>query len=246
MKLLAQIQQLFDAALAHRVPDAAARKRYVEMVKPASDPKHGDYQANCAMALGKELGKPPRDVAAEIVKRLDAVDMLEAPQIAGPGFINLRLSGGWLAKQLQVMAGDERLGVSHSDKPRTYVIDYSSPNVAKPLHVGHLRSTIIGDSLKRMLQFLGHRVISDNHLGDWGTQFGMLLYGYKEFRNDAALRENPIAELERLYLLVRSLTKGQEDEEGEVQHSPEEAAHYARCLEETAKLQVGDPENKLI
>ena len=128
-------------------------------------------------------------------------------------------------------------------KAKTFVIDLSGPNVAKPLHVGHLRSTIIGDALTKILRFLGHRVITDNHLGDWGTQFGMLLYGYKNFRDDALLQADPVREMVRLYLVVRGLTKGTEDDEGDVKRSPEEAAHYAKCLEETAKLQAGDPEN---
>src|SRR5262249_51199218 len=151
-------QQRFDTALTDLVPDAAARRRYVEMVKPAQDAKFGDYQANCAMSLAKDLRKKPRDAAEEIVKRLPLGDMLEPPQIAGPGFINLTLKPEWLAKQLRAMAVDERLCVAKAEKAKTYVIDYSSPNVAKPLHVGHLRSTIIGDALKRILLFLGHRV----------------------------------------------------------------------------------------
>src|SRR5215218_2466677 len=115
------------------------------------------------------------------------------------------------------MAADERLGVPKAAKPRKFVLDYSSPNVAKPLHVGHLRSTIIGDALARLLRFLGHRVITDNHLGDWGTQFGILLYGYKNLRDDAAFRRDPVAELARLYMEVRKLFKKKEkgDEEDE-------------------------------
>jgi arginyl-tRNA synthetase len=245
MNLLATLQHRFDTALAGLVPDAAARRRYVEMVK-ATDPKHGDYQANFAMPLAKELGQKPREVAERVVQRLASDDILEPPQIAGPGFVNLRLKADWLARQLQAIAPDDRLGVPKAEKPKTFVIDYSSPNVAKPLHVGHLRSTVIGDALKRMFQFLGHRVISDNHLGDWGTQFGMLIYGYKEFRIDEALRRDPVNELNRLYLEVRRLTKGREDDEGDVQRTPEEAAHYARVLQETAKLQAGDLENRAI
>jgi arginyl-tRNA synthetase len=132
--------------------------------------------------------------------------MLEKPEVAGPGFINLRLRNDWLVAQLQRMAADERLGVT-AVTPRTYVIDYSSPNVAKPMHVGHLRSTIIGDALARLLRFLGHKVISDNHLGDWGTQFGMLLYGYKHLVNKEAFARDPVRELARLYLAVRNLDR---------------------------------------
>src|SRR5204863_9967978 len=120
----------------------------------------------------------------------------------------LRFKLEFLAKAMQAMESDERLGIAAAAKAKTIVIDYSSPNVAKPLHVGHLRSTIIGDSLKRIFQFLGHRVIADNHLGDWGTQFGMLIYGYKNFLDKEGLATDPIAELVRLYQLVRGLTKG--------------------------------------
>src|SRR5207249_2872149 len=157
----------------------------------------------------------PREVADRIVQALDLGAMLEKPEVAGPGFINLRLRGDWLAAQLQHMAGDERLGVEPAASPRTYVIDYSSPNVAKPMHVGHLRSTIIGDALTRLLRFLGHKVISDNHLGDWGTQFGILLYGYKHHLDADAYQHDPVHELARLYLLVRGRTTGTEDDEAD-------------------------------
>src|SRR5262245_1136767 len=137
------------------------------------------------------------------------------------------------------MAGDHPLGVGRVQPARTFVIDYSSPNVAKPMHVGHLRSTIIGESLKRLLSFLGHTVIADNHLGDWGTQFGILLYGYKIFRDDAAFQADPVRELARLYLHVRGLMKATgEDEEEKADHPIAEAAR-----QETAKLHAGDPEN---
>ena len=138
----------------------------------------GDYQANGAMALAKRLGKKPREVAEQIVKRLDVSDLAEAPQVAGPGFINLRLRPDWVASQVGAINPDkpeDRLGVPRAEKPETVVVDYSAPNLAKEMHVGHLRSTIIGDALVRMLQFAGHSCLRQNHVGDWGTQFGMLL-----------------------------------------------------------------------
>src|SRR6202023_2548205 len=118
----------------------------------------------------------------------------------------------WLARQLQGVASDERLGVERASPAHTYVVDFSSPNVAKPMHVGHLRSTIIGDALARLLRFLGHTVITDNHLGDWGTQFGIILYGYKNYLDESAFKTDPTRELARLYLKVRSLFKKPTDE----------------------------------
>jgi len=159
------------------------------------------------MPLGKRLGRPPRQVAAEIVERLDVADVCRPPQIAGPGFINLRIRDDWLVERLAAAAADERLGIPKvpQQRRRKFVIDYSAPNVAKPMHVGHIRSTVIGDALCRTLRFLGHEVISDNHIGDWGTQFGMIIYGYKHFLDREAYRKDPVEQLARLYRLVRQL-----------------------------------------
>jgi len=233
MNLLTKLQQTVHQALSSLVPDTA---RYLDMVKPAQDGRFGDYQVNCAMSLGKVLGGKPQEIAGRIIQGMDLGDWLETPTVAGPGFINVKLRNDWLAKQLQAMASDARLGIAPSTTPKVYVIDYSSPNVAKPMHVGHLRSTIIGDAIARLLRFLGHRVIADNHLGDWGTQFGILIYGYKHFRDDAALAADPVREMLRIYKKVRELMKGDEDAEG-----GGEVAEAAR--QETAKLHAGDPEN---
>ncbi len=233
MNLLHFIQDQFRAALTGLVPDV---EPYVAMIKATQDPKHGDYQANCAMSLAKTLGKKPRDIAEDIVKRLHLGNLLEKPEIAGPGFINLRLQPNLLAKQVQSIAADDRLGVAKAASAKTYVIDYSSPNVAKPLHVGHLRSTIIGDAITRVLRFLGHTVVTDNHLGDWGTQFGILLYGYKNLLDKDAYQKDPVRELTRIYIEVRKFI-GSEDED-EAVNSVAEA-----CRAETAKLHHGDPEN---
>lgn len=204
MNVLALLKTRFQPALAALVPDEQAAP-LLEMIRPAQDPKFGDYQANFAMPLGKQLGRSPREVAAQIVAATQFTDLVADPEIAGPGFINLRLRDDWLAKQLNLAVHDERLGIPPATKPRTYVLDYSSPNVAKPMHVGHIRSTVIGDSLCRTLSFLGHKVIGDNHLGDWGTQFGMIIYGYKHFVDSVAFQQNPVAELARLYKLVHRL-----------------------------------------
>ncbi|MCS7015023.1 MAG: arginine--tRNA ligase [Gemmatales bacterium] len=217
-------------------------EQYLDLIRPTSDSRFGDYQANLAMPLGKALGRPPRTLAAEIIAHLALDEATEPPEIAGPGFINLRLRSDWLARQLLHVAPDDRLGVTAVSVPQTFVLDYSSPNVAKPMHVGHLRSTIIGDCLARTLRFLGHRVITDNHLGDWGTQFGMLIYGYKHYRDEQALRRDPVREMLRLYVLVREKIReaGNTAEEDE-----EEAANPVAeaCRLETAKLHAGDPEN---
>jgi arginyl-tRNA synthetase len=250
MNLIAQLKDAFQPVLAKLSPDAAKVTDYVAMIKPAQNPEHGDYQANMAMPLGKALGKKPQEVAAEIVKQLSATDMLEPPQVAGPGFINLRLKNDWIAKQVRSMAADEQLGVAAAANPRTFVIDYSSPNVAKPLHVGHLRSTIIGDALTRVLRFLGHTVITDNHLGDWGTQFGMLIYGYRKFLDKAGYAADPLRELARVYVEVRhTVAKEAADLAIAKRVFPEDDVDDLKtptmdeCRKQTAKLHTGDPDN---
>lgn len=205
MSILLELRNRFRHALAELVADPKRIAELLDMVQQSQDAKFGDYQANMAMPLKKELDRPPRDIAAEIVARLDVSDLALAPEIAGPGFINLKLRDAWLAERLAAAVSDPRLGIPTVDRPRTYVIDYSAPNVAKPMHVGHIRSTVIGDSIYRTLRFLGHGVISDNHIGDWGTQFGMILYGYRHFCDPEAYRANPVQELARLYRLVRQL-----------------------------------------
>ncbi|MEM9002589.1 MAG: arginine--tRNA ligase [Cyanobacteria bacterium P01_F01_bin.86] len=147
---------------------------------PASNPKFGDYQANGAMSLAKRLRDKPRAIATKIVAHLDVSDFCEHPEIAGPGFINLKLTKTYLEAQLKAIENDERLGVALAQDRQKVIVDFSSPNIAKEMHVGHLRSTIIGDSIARVLEFIGHDVLRINHVGDWGTQFGMLITRLRE------------------------------------------------------------------
>ena len=210
----------------------------LSQIKASSDSKFGDYQFNGSMGLAKEAKVSPRKVAEKIVEFFALPDVLEPVEIAGPGFLNLRIKPQWLAQKIQEMAADPRLGVLKPEKVKTFVIDFSSPNVAKPMHVGHLRSTILGDSLARTLRFLGHTVITDNHLGDWGTQFGIILHGYKNMLDEKAFQNEPVKELARLYIEVRKLFK-----------TPEEIAKGVidpvqnACRDETAKMHKGDQTN---
>ncbi|MCE9544210.1 MAG: arginine--tRNA ligase [Planctomycetia bacterium] len=210
MNVLAELRRRFAAALAPWVPDPAALAELAGMVRISQDPKFGDYQANCAMPLKQRLNRASRDIATDLVAALKVNDLCHPPEIAGPGFINLKLRDDFLAAQLNHALADPRLGIAATGSPgaaprRRFVVDYSAPNVAKPMHVGHIRSTVIGDALSRTLRFAGHEVITDNHIGDWGTQFGMIIYGYKHFRDEGAYRANPVAELARLYKLVNRL-----------------------------------------
>ena len=202
MNILTVLRERFAVALSEIVDEPAS---YANMVFASQNPQFGDFQANCAMSLGKKLEKQPREIAALIIEKLSIDDFCEAPEVAGPGFINLKLKTDYLEQQLQNSLQDERLGVAESRMAQKTIIDFSSPNVAKPMHVGHLRSTVIGDALARILKFLGHDVVTDNHIGDWGTQFGMILYGYKNFLDEVAYQQNPVGELSRLYRLVRQL-----------------------------------------
>ncbi len=176
------------------------------MIRPAGNPKFGDYQANCAMPIGKLVADSnPRQVAAELIEQLQLDDICETPEIAGPGFINLKLKDSFLQDRLAEMLADDRCGVTPVASPKKILIDYSSPNVAKPMHVGHIRTTVIGNCLAKTLQFLGHEVITDNHLGDWGTQFGSIIYGYNHCGDPEVVRQDPVPELAKLYRIVHQL-----------------------------------------
>ena len=208
-------------------------------VRPCGDPAHGHYQANAAMALGKKLGRPPRELANELASAVPLDGVLCKPEVAGPGFLNLRLTDDSIASDLEKMFRSADLGLDSPQLKRRLVIDFSSPNVAKPMHVGHLRSTILGDALARLFRALGHEVITLNHLGDWGAQFGILLYGYKNLLNQQAFETDPVRELARLYVEVRKHFSADEEEEGEAGDPVRDA-----CRLETAKLHQGDPENQ--
>jgi arginyl-tRNA synthetase len=158
-----------------------------------------DYQADGALALAKRLGRNPREVAVEVAAAADLDDLVETMEVAGPGFLNLRLRSEALAALVREMAGDDRLGIAAARSPETVVVDYSAPNVAKEMHVGHLRSTIIGDALVRLEDFLGHTVVRQNHLGDWGTPFGMLIEHLLDIGEDEAVAELSVGDLNRFY-----------------------------------------------
>ncbi|HEY2158699.1 MAG TPA: arginine--tRNA ligase, partial [Isosphaeraceae bacterium] len=206
MNVLERLRSAFAAA----TPEGGDPAAFAAAVRPSTDPKFGDYQANGCMAIAKSQGKNPREVAQAVAEAVDLSPLADTPEVAGPGFLNVRIREDWIAEQLGRLLGDERLGIVPPSKPQTVVIDYSSPNVAKPMHVGHVRSTVIGESLARMYSALGHKVIRDNHLGDWGSQFGMILWGWKNHRDEAAYAADPVAELSRLYRFAQSAIKAGE------------------------------------
>ncbi|XRQ05639.1 arginine--tRNA ligase [Actinomadura welshii] len=189
-----------------------------------------DLQANVALPLAKKLGRKPRDVAQEIVANLDTAGVVSGVEVSGPGFINLTLSDAWIAAEAQRALEDERLAVPAADKPQKVVVEYSSPNVAKEMHVGHLRTTIVGDAIARILTFLGHDVVRDNHVGDWGTPFGMLIEHLLDLGEDAAARgDSSVSDLTAFYQAAREKFDG-------------DAEFADRSRTRVVKLQAGDPE----
>jgi arginyl-tRNA synthetase len=223
------IAELFVSAF----PDYDFSSTSVNVV-PTADEKFGDYQCNLAMSLAKVIKTSPVRIAGEILKLAKdrvhpAVSTIE---MAGPGFINITLADKWLAERAAELLSDEaRLGAPSIGGGRAVVMDYSSPNVAKPMHIGHIRSTVIGNAIDRIYRFLGYRVIADNHIGDWGTQFGVMIMGYRNFVDNKALEADPISELERVY--VKSYEQARSNEEW-----------LKQCRAELVKLQRGDPENR--
>src|ERR1700756_3190147 len=221
------LQTRLRATVSAILPDADTSS---VLVRPCPDPKFGDYQSNALMALAKERKMNPRQLATDVVAKLDVSEWCEKVDIAGAGFLNFRLKPSALASVLESAARGEHLFFQKTSQPRTAVIDFSSPNVAKPMHVGHIRSTILGDSLARTLRLLGHHVITDNHIGDWGTQFGKLLVGWKTMLDRNALKADPIAEMERLYKTINAACET-------------DPAVLEQARQELVKLQSGDAEN---
>ena len=222
-----QIQLCLQAAVRAVLPEADVA---AVLVRPCPDLKFGDYQSNALMALAKARKMNPRQLATEVVAKLEVTAICEPVEIAGAGFLNFRLKPAVLGQTLAAAVRGEHLFFDRAEKPRTVVVDFSSPNVAKPMHVGHIRSTGIGDALQRTLRLLGHNVITDNHIGDWGTQFGKLLLGWKGQLDRAALEQDAIAELERLYKVINA----------ECEANP---ARLEAAKAELVKLQAGDAEN---
>jgi arginyl-tRNA synthetase len=224
--------ETFQSLLAKKLSDAlkAADLPDTGELTPASDPRFGDYQSNAALVLGKQRGENPRVLAEKIVAHFDAGDLCESPSVAGKGFINFALRPAAVGEKTIEVLRDERLGVTETESPRRIVIDFGSPNAAKPMHVGHIRSTLLGDALARIAQFLGHEVIRDNHIGDWGTQFGMVIWGWKNLLDRQALQRNPLAEIVRIY-------KGTNHRAGN------DPGVREACRQELIKLQAGDKEN---
>ncbi|MBI2927932.1 MAG: arginine--tRNA ligase [Verrucomicrobia bacterium] len=224
------IERRLQQTVATLFPDADL---VAVLVRPCPDPKFGDYQTNALMALAKARKLNPRQLAGDVLARLDVSEWCEKPEVAGAGFINFRLRPVAIADCLQAAARGEHLFFQPAAAPRTIVVDFSSPNVAKAMHVGHIRSTILGDCLARVLRLLGHRVITDNHLGDWGTQFGKLLVGWKTQLDRVALDRDPVAEMERLYKAINDACES-------------DPAVLERARQELVSLQKGDAENLAI
>ena len=197
------------------------------MVSPSKNPQFGDFQANGSMAAAKKVGEKPRDLAQRIVDELNVDDIASKIEIAGPGFINIHLSNEWLGQLVDHAAENENLGLIRAENGETVVIDYSSPNLAKEMHVGHLRSTIIGDALARVLESQGHTVVRQNHVGDWGTQFGMLIAHLEDQTSQNQIAETALADLEVFYRAAK--VRFDEDED-----------FAARARDYVVKLQSGD------
>jgi len=225
-----EIEARLQAAVAEALPGADVS---TVLARPCPDPRFGDYQCNALISLAKARKANPRELASAVLAKMKWDDLCEKAEIAGAGFLNFHLKPTALAQTLQAIARAEASFFDQARHPQTIVVDFSSPNVAKPMHVGHVRSTCIGDALQRTFRALGHRVITDNHIGDWGTQFGKLLLGWKESLDRTALERDAVSELERLYKKVN-------------EECDADPARLEQAKAELVKLQAGDPESLAI
>ena len=227
MNLKGELETRISEALA----EAGAPPGSGALIARSNKPQFGHYQANGCMAAAKALKTNPRELARKVLDNLDLSDIAEPLEIAGPGFINIRISRQWLAQRLTEVESDPKLGIATPETPQTVVVDYSAPNLAKEMHVGHLRSTIIGDALVRVLDFIGHKVIRQNHVGDWGTQFGMLIAYMKDLLQDdpeGFQAEAELGDLEEFYRKAK-------------QRFDADEAFADTAREEVVRLQSGDP-----
>jgi arginyl-tRNA synthetase len=229
------IEQRLQAAVRAVLPEADISS---VLVRPCPDPKFGDYQCSALIALAKARKANPRQLANDVLAKLDVARICDKVELAGPGFVNFHLAPAALVETLQAAASGKHLFFQPTDKPQTTVVDFSSPNVAKPMHVGHIRSTVLGDCLARVLRLLGHKVITDNHLGDWGTQFGMLLVGWKTALNREELSRDALGEMERIYKLISARC--------DPNNSQFDQSTLDRARSELVQLQAGQPENLAI
>nr|WP_086940407.1 arginine--tRNA ligase [Thaumasiovibrio occultus] len=220
------IQALINDKVSQALVAAGAPEGSPAAVRQSAKVQFGDYQANGVMGVAKRLGMNPRELAQKVLDHLDLDGIAEKTEIAGPGFINIFLSKTWLAEQAESALADERLGVA-PEAAQTIVVDYSAPNVAKEMHVGHLRSTIIGDAVVRTLEFLGHKVVRANHIGDWGTQFGMLIANLERVQKESGEVSMELSDLEAFYRESKKLYD-------------EDAAFAERARNYVVKLQGGD------
>jgi arginyl-tRNA synthetase len=228
---IARLRLAFETALVTAFgPELAGTD---PVLVPASNPKFGDYQSNVALSLAKTLGKLPRDIASAIISALAIDDLCDPPTIAGPGFINLTLKADYLLAQLRARHQSDRLGIQTVAQPQRIIVDFSSPNIAKEMHVGHLRSTIIGDAIARVLEFLGHDVLRLNHVGDWGTQFGMLITHLRQVAPEALTNPDAIDIGDLVAFYQKAKQRFDDDDDFKEQ-----------SRQEVVRLQRGDPESR--
>ncbi|HEY3358363.1 MAG TPA: arginine--tRNA ligase [Polyangia bacterium] len=260
LDLLADLGRSAAAALTTDTPDASVPAELP--VLPASRPEFGDLQIAACLQLAKPLGRKPRDLALLVRAALAAHPAIAQAEIAGPGYVNLTLRTAWLEQRVAAVGEDPHLGLARRPPGERVVIDFSSPNIAKPMLVHHLRSTIIGDALQRILRAVGYEVIADNHLGDWGTQFGKLIVAYHKWLDPEAYARDPIGELVRIYIrfateekeqaralglgrepLAPSAEPGDDAEGGEAEPTADVTPLLAEARAELAQLHRGDPQN---